>query len=208
MNDVVDTTLKLKNYFTKAERDDGNDVGFGNFRSHPVTNGHVDVVNTMIRNHKTVIIGIGSAQASRVEGNPFTVDERIAQWRNVFGDRIKVVPITDLGTCDPVEWVEYVINKVQKVGLPSPTDYYGGLENACWYRSHFNLPGEEVTDMHQTENGVIRRIHVMTRETPISGTEVRNFIQLRMDVWKRWVPAVNHRLIEDCYPDELRVPKK
>lgn len=208
MNDIVNTDVKVRNYFTNAERDDGNDVAFGMFRSQPVTDGHADVVNRMCRNHKTVIVGLGSAQTSGVEGNPFTVDDRMAQWRNIFGDRIKLVPVTDLGTCDPQEWVNFVINKITKVGLPEPTDYYGGLENACWYRSHFLLPGEKEANLHYTSKGVLRKIHVMTRETPISGTEVRNFIQLRMDVWKRWVPVVNHRLIEERYPEHLRIPKK
>lgn len=200
-------TEKNKNYFTMAERDDEHDTAFGTFRSHPVTNGHVDVVNRMCRNHKNVIIGIGSAQLSRVEGNPFTVDERIAQWRNVFGDRVKLVPITDLGTCDPEEWASFVLNKIKKIGLPEPTDYYGGLENACWYRSHFHLPGEKETEQHRTEKGLVRRIHVMTRETPISGTEVRNFIQLKMpNIWRKFIPVVNWRIVQENYPKELCIP--
>jgi len=204
MNDIV----TKKNFFTMAERDDGNDVAFGTFRAHPLTDGHTDVGNIMTKNHKTVIIGIGSAQLSGVDGNPFNVEDRMAMWRNIFGDRIKLVPLADLGTCDPEEWVKYVLTKITNMGLPEPTNYYGGLENASWYRSHFHLDGEKITDNHKNKNGVIRQIHPMTRVTPISGTEVRNFIQLRMDIWKKYVAPVNHRLVEDKYPDHLRVPKK
>lgn len=186
---------------------ENNDVAYGVFRGHPVTFGHTDIVNQMISNHKKVIIGIGSAQRHNEAGYPFNVEQRIQQWKNIYGERISYVPIVDLGTCDPKEWSAYNMEKLTKIGLPEPTDYYGGLENASWYRFHFLMDGQERTEDHVNAKGVLRRLHICTRNIPISGTEVRAFIELGMDNWKRWVPAVNHDLIETCYPKHLLVSK-
>jgi hypothetical protein len=39
----------------------------------------------------------------------------------------------------------------------------------------------------------------------ISATEVRGYLQQRSDLWKKLVPAVNHKLIEETYPESFKV---
>jgi hypothetical protein len=38
-----------------------------------------------------------------------------------------------------------------------------------------------------------------------AATELRSFLETRNDGWKKWVPAVNHNLIESTYPEEFKV---
>ena len=59
--------------------------------------------------------------------------------RNVFGDRIHIIELNDLGT-DPntSDWIMYVIDKCKIQGIPAPNRYYSGcLKDAIWYRTYF-----------------------------------------------------------------------
>jgi hypothetical protein len=184
----------------------------------------------MIESCETAILGLGSAQKTSDEHDPWPIDNRIQQARNVYGDRIKIVPLNDLGaTSGTNDWIDYVLDKANKLGLPEPTDYYTGSEaDAIWYRERFyrkyfspvpegvTLPDSwdnsmpEEYDAYYTEGGVLRRLHIRARDmTQIpSATEIRTFMALRNDGWKKFVPYVNHSLIEETYPEEFRVRKQ
>lgn len=202
-------------------------VGLANMRTQPMHLGHTGILNTMIANCETAILGLGSAQKVPDEHDPWPIENRIQQARNVYGDRIKIVPLHDLGTTVGTnDWIDYVIDKVIKLGLPEPTDYYTGSEaDAIWYRERFyrkyfspvpedvNLPDTwndsipEEYDDYYTEGGILRRLHIRARDmTQVpSATEIRTFMALRNDGWRRFVPYVNHELVETTYPDQFRV---
>ena len=189
-------------------------VGFGIFRSVPVHNGHVDTVNNMIANHKEVIIGIGSANSKDLRRVPYPVEIRQQMWRNVFGNRIKFVPLADLGFVDYTEeWYEYVLDKIRKLGLPTPTDFYSGSEvDAKWYMN-YHAGYEPHCVKHDTYTTYYnryhnRRLHIIDRSkrVVISGTDLRTSLELRDNSWKQWVPRVNHALVENNYPPQMRVP--
>ena len=204
-------------------------VGLANMRTQPLHDGHTGILNLMISACETAILGLGSAQKTPDEHDPWPIENRIQQARNVYGDRIKVVPLQDLGsTSGTNDWIDYVLEKISKLGLPEPTDYYTGSEaDAIWYRERFyrkffspvdenvDLPEvhddtvPEEYDIYYTDEGVLRRLHIRTREmTQVpSATELRMFMALRTDGWKRFVPYVNHELVESTYPEEFRVRK-
>lgn len=188
-----------------------------NMRVQPPGPGHFRLIDRMLENHDTVIIGIGSTQVSRELANPFTFEERKQMLINVYGDKIKIVPLRDLGTSASTnEWCDYVLRKIKSIGLPDPTDYYAGSKaDAIWYRNRFlNADVGSELDLSEDEfksrympNGEIRLLHVINRESSglPSGTEIRTFIQTRTDEWKKYIPAVNHEIIEKCYPEELKI---
>lgn len=188
-------------------------------RTQPLHEGHVRIAQKMISNFETVIIGLGSADKSRVPANPFTIEERIQMWDNVFGNRVKLVPLSDLGaTAHTSEWCDYVLKKVKGLGLPDPTDYFtGSMADAVWYRNRFfNAAVGSPADDHPADfltdympNGVFRMLHVIERNGSYipAATELRTFLQTRTDGWKPFVPAVNHELVERCYPEEFKVGK-
>ena len=200
-------------------------------RFQPFHNGHADTVNNIIQDCSVVIIGLGSAQLSRERHNPWTVDERKEMLRNVYGDRIRVVPLKDLNASTPAEWTNYVIEKAANIGLPAPTDYYtGSVTDGIWYRDHFAADWEGVeawieetgndwsdferyrihSEDANSQPDSVRRLHVNERRDNgiPSATEVRGFLELRDDGWKQWVPAVNHELVESTYPEEFKIPLK
>ena len=95
-------------------------------RLQPLHIGHCRILTKMIMECETAILGLGSAQKSRELHDPWTVDERMKMVKNVFGDRLKIVPIVDIGAKAPSEWVNYLIEKITKLGLKEPTDYFTG----------------------------------------------------------------------------------
>ena len=198
----------------RLDWDPNTTVGFGIFRGVPVHNGHGDTANNMIFNHKEVIIGIGSANSKDLRRVPYSIEVRQQMWRNMFGNRIKFVPLADLGLVDYAdEWYEYVLNKIAKLGLPLPTDYYSGSEvDAKWYTNYHAGHDPICTDAGTYKiyhnRGTNRRLHIIDRSkrVVISGSDLRTSIELRDDSWKQWVPRVNHDLVENEYPPQLRIP--
>lgn len=187
-----------------------NRVVLGLFRGQPVQKGHTAQVNSACEDFSTVIVGIGSPHKSREPNNPWTVEERMQMWKNVYGDRIRLIPFADMGFVNPADWCEYVLNKIRGAGLPEPTDYMtGSVADALWYREHFYLEGEQ-TKRHLTSDGMLRKLRIMNREniaSGISATEIRQYLQMGSDKWRQYVPAVNHDLVFDNYPDEFKVPE-
>lgn len=113
-------------------------VGLMIGRFQPLHRGHLKSINRMIQDCETAIICLGSAQKSREEHDPWTVEERMQMLRNVYGDRIKIVPLNDLGATRPKEWTAYIFEKLAKLGMKEPTDYYtGSSADAKWYSHCF-----------------------------------------------------------------------
>lgn len=187
-------------------------VGLAVIRLQPIHKGHVRLINRMLMDCDMIIIGLGSAQESRTERNPFTPVERMEMIHRVFGQssKIKIIPIEDKKTSMLVHGVLIVTQEDRKVWtdhvfetishnpplpssswkpLPVPTDYYGGCEaDIDWYRdTHMNL-------------------HIIDRECIITtqATNVRMDIAAGGTMWKDLVPEVVVPMIEFYYPAELK----
>lgn len=215
-------------------------VGLVVGRLQPFHAGHSNIINRMIEECETAIVCIGSAQKSREKHDPWTIEERMEMLKNVYGafsnngeylgSRIKIIPLVDIGAATPQQWVDYIIEKIKKLGLGEPTDYFTGSEfDATWFRDHFasdwraleshyynttNTTNSQPTvigdsySRYVTEDGIFRRLHIFERQemrVP-SATELRGFMELRTDGWKKWVPNVNHELVLKNYPEELKIP--
>ena len=192
-------------------------VGLAIMRTQPIHEGHTRIVQRMINNHDVVILGCGSANKPVSIQNPFPVEVRMEMWDRIYGLRVKLVPLADLGaTKDTNEWCDYVLKKVRGVGLPDPTDYYtGSPADAIWYRGRFfnkecGSPADDQPDdfiQRYMPNNVFRQLHLEERTHNYipSATELRQFMVTRDDGWKRWVPAVIHDLVEKHFPEEFKV---
>ncbi len=184
-------------------------------RFQPLHRGHLKSINRMIQDCETAIIGLGSAQKSGEEHDPYTVEERMEMLRNVYGDRIKIVPLNDLDASTPEQWTNYIFEKLEKLGMSEPTDYYTGSEaDAKWYIHCFCLDGVEPEENwfkspFITEDVQRRVLHLMDRDmNPIPpATDIRTYLSLRTDEWQQWVPGVNHDLVSSNFPEEFKIPK-
>lgn len=188
-------------------------VGLAVMRLQPFHLGHCRIINNMIQQCETAIVCIGSAQEKRTKHNPYTVEERITMLRNVYGDRIKFIPLTDIGAANPKQWVNYICDKIIKLGLTAPTDYYTGSEaDAQWYKDHFyneRFHDDEMFEMFINDgDDMMRVLHIVERNNNVyhPATDIRSELETRTDGWLEWVPEVNHDIVNDNYPEELKIP--
>jgi cytidyltransferase-like protein len=203
-----------------------NRVALAVMRLQPLHRGHFRIINRMIQDCGTAIVGLGSAQKSREEHDPWTVEERIQMIKNIYGAydnkgeylgcRVKIVPLIDLDASTQEEWVDYVLEKMAKLDMPEPTDLYtGSIADAYWYKNNFwddKISIGDSTQIHfdhyRTDCGVNRNLHIIDRmnnEVP-AATDIRAYLSMRTDDWKEWIPAVNHELVESTYPEKFKVP--
>lgn len=192
-------------------------VGLAIMRTQPVHEGHTRIAARMINSHDVVIIGCGSANKPVSIQNPFPIEVRMEMWDRLYGSRVRLVPLADLGATNTTnEWCDYVLKKIQGMGLPDPTDYYtGSPADAVWYKGRFfnkecGSPADDNTEefvARYMPNGVFRQLHLEERTHNYipSATELRQFMVTRDDGWKRWVPAVLHELVEANFPEEFKV---
>lgn len=202
-----------------------NRVGLSVMRLQPLHRGHFRIINRMIQECSTAIVCLGSAQKSREEHDPWTVEERIQMIRNIYGSydnkgeylgcRVKIVPLADLDASTPEEWVDYIFEKLDKLGMAEPTDYFtGSVADAYWYKDSFwneDICFDPSFDKHNRfDNDGYRLLHIIDRDTsPVpAATDIRAFMCLRTDDWKEWIPAVNHELVESTYPEKFKIPLK
>ncbi len=188
-------------------------VGLAVMRMQPPHRGHSALINLMRSDCDTAIVAFGSTQISRVVRNPFTFEQRLDMVRAVFGTSIKPLPLVDIDSnVNSDDWVDYVLDKVRKLNLPAPTDFYtGSVQDAKWYVNRF----AQLTDPVQ-EVGFVktftspdsgRRLHIMDRSQfriP-PAEEIRSLIERRDAEWQQYVPARLVNYIEWNYPPELRV---
>lgn len=188
-------------------------------RGQPFHKGHTGILNKMCEDYETVILAIGSTNVFD-KWNPFPFEVRKKMIQNIYGDRIRIVPLSDLKTQEGTsDWVDYFLEKIKKVGLPEPTDYFtGSVADSRWYTTRFFLEGVSVKGEFRENRGEIpphgdiawgpkRLLHIVDRDQNDipPATDLRTFLELGCDDWKKWVPKVNHSLVEENYPVEFLI---
>lgn len=194
------------------------DVGLAVMRAQPLHKGHTRIIDAMIQDSDVAIIGMGSCNVSRTVHDPFTPEERKEMIRNVYGDRVKIIMLSDLGiTPGKDDWVDYVLSKIHKLGLPTPSDYYSGSHgDSVWYKNRFTdyegdrNPGWQYEYVAEDGSIGFRKLHILDRamnDVP-AATDIRTLISMGDSSWKQWVPRVNHSFIEAHYPKEFMIGER
>ena len=71
-------------------------------RFQPIHNGHIEVIEQILREVDELVIGIGSAQESHTLENPFTAGERVLMISKALAERgvdvskVHIIPIPDV----------------------------------------------------------------------------------------------------------------
>ncbi len=147
-------------------------------RFQPLHEGHMEVIRKVAGESDRTTIGIGSAQYSHTEQNPFTAGERyrmIAETLREEGiSNFYIVPVEDLNRYSV--WVSQVVSM-----CPRFSRVYS---NNPYTRRLFSEAGYEVRDSP-----------LYNREI-YSGTEVRRRILMGED-WESLVPPAVARVIHD-----------
>ena len=74
--------------------------------------GHQYMIDKALAICERVGIFIGSSQESGTEKNPFTYETREGLLKKIYGDRVSVFPLPDIGVGNNSAWGDYVIDNV------------------------------------------------------------------------------------------------
>lgn len=81
-------------------------------RFQTLHSGHEYMIRTALSLCDEVGIFVGSAQESGTATNPFPYSTRESLLKMLFGDRIHVFPLPDIGVGNNAQWGEYVLQNV------------------------------------------------------------------------------------------------
>ena len=149
-------------------------------RMQPVHNGHMQVIEKILKEVDEVIIGIGSAQLSHELKDPYTAGERILMMTQALADakvdssRYYVIPMQDINF--NAIWTSHI-----KMLTPPFSIVYSGNPLV---KQLFSEDGYEVR-----QPPLYDRLH-------LSGSEVRRRIINNLD-WKELVPESTVKLINE-----------
>lgn len=186
-------------------------IGLVVARMQPPHRGHMNLINLARSDCDTAIVAFGSTQHSRVVRHPFTFEQRVEMIKAVFGNTIKPLPLVDIDSnVNTDDWVDYVLDKIRKLNLPEPTDFYtGSVQDAKWYTSRFAQLTDPMIEVGFTRTYTAasgKRLHIMDRalfNLP-PAEEIRSLIERRDPEWQNYVPARLTEYVEWNYPPDLR----
>lgn len=149
-------------------------------RMQPVHNGHMQIINKILKEVDEIIIGIGSAQLSHEMKDPFTAGERIVMMNQALSDmgvdssRYYIIPMQDINF--NAIWVSHV-----KMLTPPFSIVYSGnpLVKQLFCEEGFDVRQPPLYD----------RLH-------LSGSEVRRRI-LNDENWMELVPKATVDLLNE-----------
>ncbi len=149
-------------------------------RMQPVHKGHINVILETLTEVDELIIGIGSAEKSHTNSNPFTGGERVLMLTkalreyNIDPSRYYIIPLEDI-SCNSL-WVGHV-----KMLTPPFCKVYSG--------------NSLVQQLFEEENIPYTQPHLFNRKE-FSGTEVRKRM-LNDDDWESLVPSSVTKVIHE-----------
>lgn len=163
-------------------------------RFQPLHNGHIRILDKMLRESKNVTILLGSIQEQNTLRNPFSFQQRKQMILNHYQDkpeftRMKIFGIQDLG--NDKDWGRYVLDFVE-MQLPEtpPVDalYCGSHYDGHWFRG-LKSGGKE---LHIA-------IYDRTNQTYpyVTGTMVRDMCTLQDIRWKLYTPECNWKALQE-----------
>jgi len=110
------------------------DLGVLVGRFQGVHSGHEMMIDTALAICGEVGIFIGSSQESGTAKNPFTYEIRREMLRRIYGDKVKIFPLPDIGVGNCAEWGEYVAREAKECFGRLPDVAVSGKEErrASW----------------------------------------------------------------------------
>lgn len=143
--------------------------------------GHEMIIEKAIELCDEVGIFIGSSQESGTNKNPFSYELRKEILRDVFGDRVKIFPLPDLGVGNVAAWGDYVLENVRERFGRYPDLLVSGKEarRVDWFDNAADLAISEL---------------YVPKSIEISASEMRElFIRNDEEAWKKFTsPAIHH----------------
>ena len=149
--------------------------------------GHQQMIETALSLCDQVGIFVGSSQESGTQKNPFPYALRKRMLEKLFGDRVGVYPLPDIGVGNTAAWGDYVLENVMQRFGRMPDLLVSGRETRRldWFDS---VAGVRIAELY------------IPKTVEISASQMRQFLVLDdRKSWERYVNPKMHAL----YP-ELR----
>ena len=108
--------------------------------------GHLDMIDKACAACDSVGIFVGSSQESGTLKNPFTFEARRAMLQKVFGSRVQIYPLPDIGVGNNAKWGDYVLQNVRRRFGRAPDLLVSGKEDrrVSWFDSAAGVPVAEL----------------------------------------------------------------
>jgi len=143
--------------------------------------GHEYIIDKALEICDEVLVFIGSSDKSNTIENPYDYETRKAMLEVLYGDRIIIAPLPDLGVGNVPRWGEYVLENAEKVnGFPDCIVH--GIEAKCdtWFT-------EEVRKK-------ITFIKVDRGDIKIDASTLREYMyNNEYDKWKEYINPLLHK---------------
>ena len=139
--------------------------------------GHEYMIEKAVAVCGKVGIFIGSSQESGTAKNPFTYAQREAVLRRVFGEKIEIYPLPDIGVGNNAKWGDYVLRSVRQRFGKAPDLLISGKEErrVSWFDS--------------VEGACVAELYV-PKIIDISATEMRSFlVEDDFESWKKYTKS-------------------
>ena len=88
-------------------------LGFTVGRFQMLHEGHEQLIDIGLKMCDKFIILLGSSNEYRTEKNPFTFEERKEMIKIIYGDKVEVYPIINIGIGYVPEWGQYLNNTIK-----------------------------------------------------------------------------------------------
>ena len=136
--------------------------------------GHQAIIDKAIELCDKVGVFIGSSQESGTNKNPFTYEMRESILKKIYGNRISIYPLPDIGVGNNSKWGDYVLdNVIEKFG-EAPDLLISGKEERRidWFDS---VKGLSIAELY------------IPKTIDISASKMRElFIRNEFDTWKEF----------------------
>ena len=174
-------------------KDFSNALLLGRFQT--LHKGHEMMIDTALRASDNVVVFIGSAQEARTSKNPFSYDERKMMLEAIYGSKIIIEPLNDIGVGNVPAWGDYVLNSYEERHHVLPDLIVSGEENrrTSWLDEKYS---DEITEIF------------IPKTIDISASSLRAMI-LKKD-FESWSKYVNPKLHQyfDFYENIISLSQK
>ena len=153
------------------------DLGIMVGRFQTFHSGHEYMAEKALAVCKRVGIFVGSSQESGTQKNPFSYEMRKNMLNKVFGGRVEVYPLPDIGVGNNSKWGEYVLENVRRRCGKSPDLLISGKE-------------ERRVDWFDGAAGVSVAELYVPKTIDMSATRMRGFfLEDDRAAWQRYTPS-------------------
>ncbi len=101
-------------------------------RFQPLHNGHLEIIEDIIRQNDKVLLFVGSANRGRTYKNPFTFEERKSFIEQTLkSPKVQILPLNDFPL--DADWLSNLKSEIKENQLPGIVKFYGSSKDSSSY---------------------------------------------------------------------------